>query len=407
MSTLFRKAATEYRGHKYSNPIHVDGVPSVNTALIYLAAFFAALLIFGLKVDYKRKISVAGFIAPEGGDISLTTENSGRLNILVSNGASVTAGQQIATIQSDQFDSAGSSVQKIEINSLKRRLTNTSEQLNLASTELRAIEPDLAVAQIHVREKINIVKNQNLLARDELDITDKNLARQTELLNEGITAEISYEEAKLAKVKADQKILSIQEQIVSLDSENSRLRRDATEESNQLRNTIIRLKNEKEIIMENIRQIRSTGETAILAPVDGVLTYARARHHDRAAAGQTLFKIREDGSELIGVLLATSKAIGFLKKGDNVYIRYEAFGYQEHGVFAGIVIDIDKVALAPSEIEGPLQVSEPTFRVFTRLEQSPQSKVGTQINLSQGMRFEASVVIDTRPVIWWLLDPVA
>ncbi|WP_350340549.1 hypothetical protein [Agrobacterium leguminum] len=45
-----------------------------------------------------------------------------------------------------------------------------------------------------------------------------------------------------------------------------------------------------------------------------------------------------------------SSAIGFLKTGDEIKIRYSAFSYREHGAFYRAVTSVDRIAQNPGSI---------------------------------------------------------
>ena len=106
------------------------------------------------------------------------------------------------------------------------------------------------------------------------------------------------------------------------------------------------------------------------------------------------------------VLLAPSSAVGFVKPNDRVQLRYAAFPFREHGVFTGTIVQMDKTEQLPSELDAPIMVSEPVYRIIVDVEQPPISKKKKSLRLASGMTLEASIIIDQRPLLFWLLDPI-
>lgn len=406
MTVLFRKEALEGRHRKFAAPIRVKGVPSINLSIGALGAVFAGLVSFGLIFSYDRKVDVSGYLAPDGGAITLSPDAPGILEILVENGARVTRGQRVATLTSDQVDRNGVSHSQLEIDALIRRRALADERARIATRRLERIEPDLLSDEETLMGSVRLADTRLKLALADLELASDQHEKQVLLLQKGLTTQPAQSAADQARLAAEGRVLEAKSQIESLVGKIARIRREARDESVQLDKELIVLREEIDMIEMDILRARSRQVSALTAPIEGTLTFAQAQQHERAAAGQPLFKIRAENAPHVGVLLAPTWAIGFLSKGDEVRIRYAAFPYQEYGTFTGRVLRFDSVAQAPSEIDAPLTVAEPVFRVFVEIEQAPLSKSGTTLRLSQGMLMDASIVIDSRPIIWWLLDPV-
>ncbi|WP_337909983.1 HlyD family efflux transporter periplasmic adaptor subunit [Vibrio cholerae] len=155
-----------------------------------------------------------------------------------------------------------------------------------------------------------------------------------------------------------------------------------------------------------LEQAIAQKETIIISPSSGVITYASAQHDENVNVGQELFYITSNNDELVAVLLAPSTAIGFAKIGDVVSIRYDAYPYREHGIFIGDIISIDKTAQIPNAIRSPISISEPVYKIVVKVEQIPVSKSGALLKLRSGMKIEASIILDKKPLLFWLFDPI-
>ena len=102
-----------------------------------------------------------------------------------------------------------------------------------------------------------------------------------------------------------------------------------------------------------------------------------------------------------------SRAAGFIRAGQEVRLKYQAFPHQRFGVGHGVVTDVSRTVLAPNEVEIPgLVVQEPVFRVRVRLARADVSAYGERIPLQPGMLLTADMVIDKRTLAEWLLDPI-
>ncbi|TQQ44295.1 HlyD family secretion protein, partial [Vibrio cholerae] len=197
-----------------------------------------------------------------------------------------------------------------------------------------------------------------------------------------------------------------QSKLTSLQTKTDTLKIEWKMQENALRKEINDFQRDVLSAENKLEQAIAQKETIIISPSSGVVTYASAQHDENVNVGQELFYITSNNDELVAVLLAPSTAIGFAKIGDSVNIRYDAYPYREHGIFIGDIISIDKTAQVPNTIRSPIAISEPVYKIVVKVEQIPVSKSGALLKLRSGMKIEASIILDKKPLIFWLFDPI-
>jgi len=116
------------------------------------------------------------------------------------------------------------------------------------------------------------------------------------------------------------------------------------------------------------------------------------------------------------MLYATSKAIGFVKIGDPVELRYEAYPYQQFGTYSGEVVAISRSTLTASELSGisnlldqrsdPDDRGAPVYRITVDLDSQFVMAYGKEERLQAGMLLEADIVQDTRRLYEWVFEPL-
>ena len=85
----------------------------------------------------------------------------------------------------------------------------------------------------------------------------------------------------------------------------------------------------------------------------------------------------------------------------------QAFPHQRFGTVKGVIKDISRTVLGPTEIAIPgLKIEEPVFRVRVALAREDIQAYGEAIPLQPGMLLTADVVLDRRSLIRWLFDPL-
>ncbi|MHB1992677.1 HlyD family efflux transporter periplasmic adaptor subunit, partial [Metallibacterium scheffleri] len=144
------------------------------------------------------------------------------------------------------------------------------------------------------------------------------------------------------------------------------------------------------------------------APRAGVVSTLLLKPGQMVAAGQSLLAILPAGSTLEAQLLVPSQAIGFVRSGQRVVLRYQAFPYQKFGLHEGIVTQVSRSALSPQEVSGLMgqQVTVPLYRVMVRLGQQTVNAYGKPVGLLPGMALHADILLDRRRLIDWVLEPL-
>ncbi len=405
-NTIFRREALESRIRGFSNPVSIRGSLAVHVLLggIFLVA--AVLIIFGMLFDYTRRSVVSGYLHPADGAVMLRALRSGQLRVDVPNGAHVGKGQRIARIVTEDTDGRGHSLVALKVRGLEKAHALARERLELVRKRIDAlaVQESAALAQ-HQRDIEQAHKTVEAL-RKQLEIVQAEHERDTRLARKGLVAQVRLQERLKQLIAAQQELAQAESRLAMLRSQTGQIRIDWQLKDVELKQAVNRLEQELREIESRISEARSKRDAGIFAPKDGIVTYAAAQDGKSVTVGTPLFQITPTSTELRAVLLAPSAAMGFVKVGDVVQIRYDAFPYREHGVFEGRVISMDETAQPPRIIQAPIEISAPVYRLIVAIDQSPVSKRGKSLRLAPGMTLEASIIIDKKPLLLWLLSPI-
>ncbi len=163
----------------------------------------------------------------------------------------------------------------------------------------------------------------------------------------------------------------------------------------------------------------------IRAPQDGVFSAVFAQPGQTVSATSVLASLVPAQARLQAELDAPASVISFLRPGQPVLLRYEAFPFQRFGHFPGRVLQVSRAPLpAGEEAWRPLSTpavgtgagaggwsgvqtsGAPLYRVTVALEQQAVPANGQALPLAAGMRLDADVLLDRRRLIEWLFEPV-
>jgi membrane fusion protein len=147
------------------------------------------------------------------------------------------------------------------------------------------------------------------------------------------------------------------------------------------------------------------------APESGIATAALADVGQAVDTSKPLVSIVPKDARLQAHLYAPSKAIGFVKPGDPVLLRYQAYPYQKFGHAKGTVASVSRTALPASEFASLMNNSqatgaEPLYRITVDLAMQTVSAYGKQQPLQAGMLLDADVLQETRHLYEWVLEPL-
>ena len=101
-----------------------------------------------------------------------------------------------------------------------------------------------------------------------------------------------------------------------------------------------------------------------------------------------------------------SRAIGFVRPGQEVRLLYDAFPYQRFGSFDGRIVAVSRTVIDPRQLAAPLTVQEPVYRVDVAPFGQAVLAYGERQPLQAGMTLTASLVLDHRSFLDWLLTPL-
>lgn len=145
----------------------------------------------------------------------------------------------------------------------------------------------------------------------------------------------------------------------------------------------------------------------VRAPQAGVVSGVTTQPGQTVAAGQVLANLSPAGSPLVAELYASSRAAGFARPGMPVQIRYQAYPFQKFGQFQGTVSEVSRSPLADASMaEGARRPGEALYRIRVALARQDISLAGEARPLMAGMALDASLLLETRKLYEWVLEPL-
>src|SRR5699024_8492355 len=204
----------------------------------------------------------------------------------------------------------------------------------------------------------------------------------------------------------------------NLKRERLNTQKEINQRASELQGLDVKFKQQTSQYERNISQMNqelleseSRRDIIIQAPQSGMVTAVVAQIGSYIDGKRQLLNIIPENSTLLAHLYAPSEAVGFIKEGAKVFLRYQAYPYQKFGQHAGVVESISKTALPKTELTDFIAANEynpniSLYRISVKLDKQTIRVYGEEKPLQAGMLLEADIVLDKRKLYEWVFEPL-
>lgn len=390
--------------------------PSLTLKVFTLFATLTALALVCLLYfgEYTRKENVKGWLVPDRGLIRIfPPQPSTVTNVTVSDGDEVREGAVMLALSTERQSAALGATQEQVTRQLRAQRDSLANEralkVQLHERQLAALKDRFKTLTIDQG-----AREQELAAQQRrVELASATYKRLEPLLKQGIIAAIQMEQLeddrldRLARLKV-------------LERERATAAQERATLASELRELPLKQQAELEELDRNVAALdqqlagaEAQRELVIVAPQSGTVTAMQVKRGGSATPAAPLLSIIPEGSVLEAELFIPSRARGFIRPGQRVLLRYQAFPYQKFGLFAGSVVSISRSAVSPEELPreraaaiGMRDTAEPVYQVKVQLTRQSVNAYGKEFALQPGMQLEADIEIEHRRLIEWVLDPI-
>ncbi|MFC9540381.1 HlyD family efflux transporter periplasmic adaptor subunit [Lysinibacillus sp. NPDC056959] len=297
---------------------------------------------------------------------------------------------QLTLIMNDKEKIYNRSVELGERFVPRAQMENEKTQYENASLELEKFVKNTV---LDIDTNIKTLENQLKQAKTDLESLDK----VTDLV-------INNDELKLEKQHLAESIQDIESQEGLLNEgiqvSLKKFELDKTVEINSL---IEEEENKKKAIQENIEQLEiSSNKGVVKASTSGTINVIKEINvGEFLQAGEPILSIIPDQESQYKVTLAVpNQEIGKIKIGDKVNFHFTAFPKQNFGYLSGVISSI-----SPDSVIGEDGLSYYTVEA-SLTSKSLSNKKGENGEVKVGMTAEASVITDSKKILYYLLEKI-
>lgn len=405
--SLFRAEVLQHGGRRLHGEIVLAQPLSVRAIALGLGGVAAAAGSWLALGSFARTESAPGLLQTTLASAKVVAPSGGIVTRLaVAEGTAVAPGDLLAVVTADRGATGGGTVGGAALAALDRRLALGEAQIGTAAArqgaERRQAQAALAAAQADARQLA-----EQAALQTELVASSQRLFDQIEsVVEKGFVSRIEYERRRQALLTAEQALGALEQQRGAAASRAEEARAQLAVLASEGAAQVGELRSGQLQLAQQQAQLRGEQAFEVRAPIAGRVTALQTAAGRAAAPGVPLLTIVPDGSALKAEIYAPSRAIGFVRPGQECRLLFDAFPYQRFGSFGGRVASVSRTVIDPRDTDVPLKLEGPVYRVTVTLERQQVDAYGEAIAQQPGMTLTANIVLERQSFIGWLLRPL-
>ncbi|OIG79892.1 hypothetical protein A7M82_02650 [Acinetobacter baumannii] len=406
---LFREEVFNEMKNKWIGEIILIRPLSFTFYTVFSLLIIILIVVYFIYGSYTKRSTVQGQLVPSNGLVKVYSTDAGIiLKNYIKEGQNIKKGDILYEISLERMDKQGDVQDAISSQVQLRNLSLKNELIQVQTSQHNE--------KLEIQNKINtyttdLVKINNLIEsqKKRVNIAENILSRYKALLqNDSITFE-QYQQKQDIFLEQDSKLQDLvrnKNSILSDLQQQEIIMNGLDAKQDQY---LERLNRDIALTNQELTESQSKKNLIIKASSSGIATAVNVQEGQYINTSTILLSIIPKNSNLIAEFYVPSNMIGFIKIGDKVLLRYEAYPYQKFGHADGKISSVSKASLLSSDLPNisaifPQQTS--IYIVKAKLEKQSIMTYGNQQQLQVGMTFEADILQETRSLYEWVFEPL-
>ena len=406
---LFRAAAAAAQRPRKHGGIVLARPVSFAVLSGLVAGFALALVVFTYFGSYTAHATLRGRVLPDRGVIDLASPQAGTLiEKRVVEGQRVAVGDVLYVVSSERRNSAGGATQETIGEQLARRRLSLVRQIDSTRALERTERASLAARLVALRTETTKVDESLAEQTQRVVLVVAAAERHAKLRDLGFLPEEQWATKQAELLEQRGRLRGLEREQAGAARLLAEIEGRAASLGLEYANEFAEL--ERAVAATDLEIAENDARRAVVvtAPQPGVVTGVAAEVGQPVERGAPLGFIVPIDAVLVAELYAPSRAVGFVAPGADVRLRYAAFPYQKFGHARGVVASISQTTLAAADTGAmrlPLR-AEPVYRIAVTLQSQTITAYGQERRLLPGMEVEADVLLETRRLYEWALEPL-
>lgn len=407
MDGLFRPEVIEHRNDRLHGAVVISQSISSQVLTGAIVLICSALIIWLALGTFARIETAQGMLVTDKPSPKISAILAGVITDLpVGEGAIVKKGDRLAVITVEQRAEDGNASASAGIASIDARLSLNDQQRRVQrrkriseQVRLRSVIAATGTAVAGLDSEIRLQQQVVAASKDLFD-------RAQEAIGRGFVSKVELESRREHMIQAQQGLANLQQQRLAQLKQGEQERVELAEIENEIAGDTIDIASGRQVLEQQRAELAGARSYVLFAPTAGRVTALRSTVGNAVAAGTPLMSIVPQAATLRAEAYVPSRAIGFVRAGQEVRLEYDAFPYQRFGSAKGAIASVSRIIIDPRETLIPVKVEEPVYKVEIALEQQSVLAFGARYPLQPGMALQANLVLERQSFLDWLLTPL-
>lgn len=410
---LFRKEVSDHLRNRWlGKALLVSGFP-LRYVVLLTTLFAIFFLVFIISGQYTRRINVSGEIISLPHAIDIFSPQQGFITEQrASAGQIVKKGEHLYQIDVSRFTRTGS-VSENSIAAINHQISQI-DNIIVRLKSNRQTTLDTLNNQLD-QYRTALQKSQDLLtsAAEGMSVMRTSMENYSRYQNQGLVTRDQLSNQRYLFYQQQNAFQSLSNQVIQEEIEITRMQSELSTRAADFDNQISQYEYQRSDLNRQLTEAAASGTLFINAPVDGKLETVSITPGQMVNPGDSLAQlIPADSHTYLLRLWLPNSSLPYIKPGDPVNIRYEAFPFEKFGQFAGRIVSVSSVPASAQEIARSRGVpssqagTEPYYKVLVEPEQTELWHQGKNIRLMSGMKAQTTLFLEQRAIYQWMVSPV-
>lgn len=413
LKNIYRKEAIEYKKiHWKGKALLLAGIPAWLVTLL-ASLFLIALVLSLIFCTFTQRIDVRGEVITLPHSVNVFAPQQGFVvNQHVKVGDIVNKGQPLYELDVSR-NTINGNVSAAQIEVINEKIANAEDIIskltrNKAET-LTALDKQIKTTSASLAE------TNRMLATTQVGLNKMhtNLSSYDKYLKDGLITKDQYNYQHSLYFQQQSAYQSLVTQKMQLESQLTQTNSDKITKAADFDNQITSQHNQINDYKNQLVESNANGNLIIKATTNGKIESLAVTKGQMVENGSSLAQIKPTGDiEYYLILWLPNNTIPYVKPGDTINIRYDAFPADKFGQFPGKVISISSVPASRQEMAEYTNVNNGTsqqelalYKAIIKIKDKTFNYNGKTLTLSNGLKAQAVVFLEERPLYMWMFTP--
>ena len=403
---LFRKESVQARA---ANAAHARvvlplGYAAHSALVAAVAVSLIVLLVFG---RYSAKDTVRGYVTTTEGNVEVYSPSDGTIrSLLVTEGDRVQKGDSLAIVDTTRATGMPAATRKSITASLHRERSALLQQIEHEGQSFDVRDRGLRNEVLALEQRQALLEESAKFLEEGLLVSQNELQRLRSLDVDGFASRREQDRARGAVIDQEFRIRELKLLADSTRADIGQRHQALAELPGKRDSRLTELSAATHRLSVRIAESDARGPQHIVAPSGGLVSGLLVRAGQTVSINRPLLNLVPEDRQYCIELLIPARAIGFVRPGSEVRIRYDAFPLQKFGIYSGVVADVARSTVLPGDKRFRIPVTNPVYLARVMLAEQQVTSHGESRSLRAGMTLTADILRDERRIVEWLFEPL-